>query len=122
MKGYRASRDRSRPLLFSDLPEPPSWAADAACDGVPLTVFFGPPSDPGTPKETPDEKEAREARAREICTSCPVQQECRDRDRSYNEPVQRGGIWYGADWDQRQKELRRDQRRAAAAARKAQAS
>jgi len=63
------------------------WQGRAACRG-PNTIIFFPPSH----FERKDEREAREARAKSICHSCPVQRQCLDYALSIREPH---GIWGG---------------------------
>ncbi|MDQ1397524.1 MAG: WhiB family transcriptional regulator, redox-sensing transcriptional regulator [Acidimicrobiaceae bacterium] len=63
------------------------WQAKAACRGPQAAVFF-PPSH----FERKDEKEARESRAKSICTSCPVRRACLDYAIGIREPH---GIWGG---------------------------
>lgn len=63
------------------------WQARAACRGPQAAAFF-PPSH----FERKDEKADREARAKAICRSCPVQKECLDYALRIREPH---GIWGG---------------------------
>ena len=63
------------------------WQTKAACRGPQSAAFF-PPSH----FERKDEKEAREARAKSICASCPVRQPCLDYALRIREPH---GIWGG---------------------------
>lgn len=63
------------------------WQVRAACRG-PNTVIFFPPSH----FERKDEREAREARAKSICRTCPVQRDCREYALRIREPH---GIWGG---------------------------
>ena len=63
------------------------WQAKAACRGPHTAVFF-PPSH----FERKDEKEAREARAKAVCRTCPVRIECLDYALRIREPY---GIWGG---------------------------
>lgn len=49
-----------------------SWQDDAACQGYDLVLFFGPDG------ERQPEREAREAKAKEICSQCPVRTLCGD--------------------------------------------
>lgn len=63
------------------------WRRGAPCRGADSTLFF-PPSH----FERKDEKEMREARAKGICRSCPVQRECLDYAVRIREPH---GIWGG---------------------------
>jgi len=63
------------------------WQTRAACRGPHAAIFF-PPSH----FERKDEKEARESRAKDICSSCPVRQPCLDYAVTIKEPH---GIWGG---------------------------
>ncbi|MBB4931798.1 WhiB family redox-sensing transcriptional regulator [Lipingzhangella halophila] len=49
-----------------------TWQDDAQCRGEDLTLFFGPDG------ERQPEREARELKAKEICSQCPVRTLCRD--------------------------------------------
>ena len=60
------------------------WTARAACQGQP-DLFFPPFG------ERPNSRESREARAKEICAACPVQEECLWYGRRHHEY----GIWGG---------------------------
>ena len=64
-----------------------SWQIRAACRGPQAAVFFPPAA-----FERKDEKLAREARAKEICRTCPVRQPCLDYAVEIREPH---GIWGG---------------------------
>lgn len=74
------------------------WQAKAACRGPQAATFF-PPSH----FERKDEKEAREARAKAICASCCVRQECLDYAVRIREPH---GIWGGLNEVERKPLLR----------------
>lgn len=63
------------------------WQEKAACKGPQSAVFF-PPSH----LERKDEREARELRAKDICSGCPVQRPCLDYAIEIREPH---GIWGG---------------------------
>jgi WhiB family transcriptional regulator, redox-sensing transcriptional regulator len=63
------------------------WQHRAACKGPQAAVFF-PPSQ----VERKDEREMREARAKEICAKCPVRRPCLDYALAIREPH---GIWGG---------------------------
>jgi WhiB family redox-sensing transcriptional regulator len=75
------------------------WQAKAACRGPQASVFF-PPSH----FERKDEKEAREARAKAICTACPVRRPCLDYALRIREPH---GIWGGLNEVERKQILAR---------------
>lgn len=63
------------------------WQIKAACRGPQSAIFF-----PPAHFERKDEKEAREARAKAICTTCPVRRACLDYAIRIREPH---GIWGG---------------------------
>ena len=63
------------------------WQFKAACRGPQAAVFFPPPQ-----FERKDEKLERERRAKEICNSCSVTQDCLGYALSIREPH---GIWGG---------------------------
>lgn len=63
------------------------WQVRAACRGPNQAIFF-PPSQ----MERRSEKRSRERRAKEICSSCPVQLECRNYAITIRE---QHGIWGG---------------------------
>ena len=76
-----------------------AWQIKAACRGPQAEVFF-PPSH----FERKDEKEAREARAKAICTACPVRRSCLDYALRIREPH---GIWGGLNEVERKQILAR---------------
>ncbi|WP_433426278.1 WhiB family transcriptional regulator (plasmid) [Microtetraspora malaysiensis] len=63
------------------------WRRRAACRGMDLELFFGPPE--GQRGKTSSSREAREAEAKQVCASCPVKQECLDDQVSF------GAFQYG---------------------------
>ena len=63
------------------------WQIRAACRGPQSTVFF-----PPSTFERKDEKIEREARAKEICRTCPAREPCFDYAIRIREPH---GIWGG---------------------------
>ncbi|HEX2039687.1 MAG TPA: WhiB family transcriptional regulator [Acidimicrobiales bacterium] len=63
------------------------WQLKAACRGPQAVIFFPPAN-----FERKDEKEAREARAKAICATCPVRRPCLDYAIRIREPH---GIWGG---------------------------
>ena len=63
------------------------WQMKAACRGPQSAIFF-PPSH----FERKEDKEARERRAKSICSECPVQHPCLEYALSIREPH---GIWGG---------------------------
>jgi WhiB family transcriptional regulator, redox-sensing transcriptional regulator len=64
-----------------------TWHLQASCRGPESQLFF-PPSLP----ERREEREVREARAKRICTECPVREECLEFAIRMREPH---GIWGG---------------------------
>jgi WhiB family transcriptional regulator, redox-sensing transcriptional regulator len=75
-----------------------SWQDRAACRGVDVRLFFGPDG------EQRPERENREAEAKAVCASCPVQARCLDYalGKSINH-----GIWGGLNKEERARERRR---------------
>lgn len=76
---------------FTVIPAPAAdWREHAACKGY-LHLFF--------PRraERPQARERREAKARQLCLSCPVLEECREFARSNHEY----GFWAGESEEQR---------------------
>lgn len=69
MTGYRTADPGTARLAAADRW---AWAQHAACQGESLNLFFGPDG------ERQPEREAREAKAKEICQGCPVRAECAD--------------------------------------------
>lgn len=76
-----------------------SWQAKAACRGPQASVFF-PPSH----AERKDEKLAREARAKGICSECHVRADCLGYAIRIREPH---GIWGGLNEVERKQMLER---------------
>lgn len=70
------------------------WRVHAACSGYPNTLFF-------PMAESPDE--ATIARAKAVCSTCPVIEDCLEYSLETN---QRSGIWGGTSEKER-KSLRR---------------
>ena len=66
---------------------PSAWQSRAACRGPESVMFFPPPY-----PERKEDREMREGRAKAICRSCPVLEECLDYALSIREPH---GIWGG---------------------------
>ena len=64
-----------------------TWHLRAACRGPESALFFPPPA-----AERREDREAREARAKDICLVCHVRQECLDFALRVREPH---GIWGG---------------------------
>ena len=69
------------------------WQARAACHGQMGLAFY-----PPVRTERRSVKAAREARAKEICRSCPVRTDCLDHALSSDE---RYGIWGGMTENER---------------------
>jgi WhiB family redox-sensing transcriptional regulator len=67
-----------------------AWMTQAACKG--LTHLFFP-----SPAERPQARDRREAMARTVCASCPVQVTCREFARRHHEY----GLWGGESEDER---------------------
>jgi WhiB family redox-sensing transcriptional regulator len=78
------------------------WQLHGACRGVDSSLFFH------TDNERGFAREKREARAKAICSTCPVLERCRQHALSVEEPY---GIWGGLGEIER-RELFRRQRRA----------
>jgi WhiB family redox-sensing transcriptional regulator len=64
-----------------------TWHIKASCRGPESALFF-PPSLP----ERRDERDDREAKAKQICLACPVQRDCLEFALRVREPH---GIWGG---------------------------
>jgi WhiB family transcriptional regulator, redox-sensing transcriptional regulator len=77
-----------------------SWQLDAACRGAESHLFFAP-----NHFERKEDKESREARAKEICSTCSVIGPCRDYALAIREPH---GIWGGLTEVERKAILVRD--------------
>ncbi|MGI8685639.1 MAG: WhiB family transcriptional regulator [Acidimicrobiales bacterium] len=73
------------------------WQVKASCRGPQAAIFF-PPSH----FERKDEKEARENRAKDICSSCPVCKPCLEYALGIKEPH---GIWGGLNEAERKRVL-----------------
>lgn len=76
-----------------------SWQADAMCRGPQAGAFF-----PPLTSERRDERQAREARAKAICATCPVREPCLDYALLIREPH---GIWGGLNEMERKQILLR---------------
>ncbi len=89
-----------------------AWQRHAACKGLSLELFFGPPE-----SERYDQaaKERREARAKAICATCPVETQCLAY--ALGQP-EKYGIYGGLNEEERAAERRRRTRRDTAAARR----
>ena len=76
-----------------------AWQARAACRGPQSAVFF-----PPTHAERKEDKIERENRAKDICASCVVQQDCLEYAIRIREPH---GIWGGLNENERKQVLQR---------------
>jgi hypothetical protein len=54
------------------------WSDLAACRGLPLSLFFGPPADTMAQREKRADQSAREKEAAAVCAVCAVRQQCLD--------------------------------------------
>jgi WhiB family transcriptional regulator, redox-sensing transcriptional regulator len=84
-------------VLTAVVPEPTSWAAEAACRDADAETFF-----------TLDESLQKEAL--EMCAVCPVRQECLEHALRHGEQY---GIWGGTREGERRRIMRERRRRAA---------
>ncbi len=74
-----------------------TWQLRAACRGPASTLFF-----PPSASERKEEREAREARAKLICSTCAVREPCLDYALEIREPH---GIWGGLNEHERRELL-----------------
>jgi len=81
------------------------WAASAGCVGEDPELFFPTGTSPGAIEQT--------ARAKSVCSRCPVRPECLGWSL---ETFQDAGVWGGLDEEER-RQIRRERRRATAASR-----
>ncbi len=88
------------------LPDPVTetwdWQMHGACRGMDSSFFFHPERERGPAKAH------REARAKEICRTCPVLEPCRRHALATQEPY---GVWGGLSESEREKIVRRHERR-----------
>ncbi|HVE92200.1 MAG TPA: WhiB family transcriptional regulator [Actinomycetota bacterium] len=84
--------------LFMSEPEN-DWRADAVCKGMDPEIFFSPDQ-----FETKQDKDDREAVAKEACGRCPVREPCLDYSYKAGE---RYGIWGGLTEQERRALARR---------------
>lgn len=86
---------------FEHLPGPNAdlwhWQLRGACRGEDSSVFFHPEGERGRARAL------REARAKEICGTCPVLEQCRAHALRVGEPY---GIWGGMSEAERMAQLR----------------
>jgi WhiB family redox-sensing transcriptional regulator len=76
--------------LYDEAPQSRTWMEHAVCRGR-TTLFFPPKA------ERPQARARREARARMLCTVCPVQSSCREFARANHEY----GYWGGESEEER---------------------
>lgn len=82
----------------------PAWQFRAACRGEDANLFFAP-----SYFEQREEKERREARAKEICATCPVRADCLEYSLRTREAH---GVWGGLNEIERRLLLKERDRRA----------
>jgi len=68
------------------------WQMDAACRGLDSAVFYHPEGERGQARENRIEK------AKAICATCPVVNQCRDHSIKVREPY---GVWGGLSEEER---------------------
>lgn len=81
------------------------WQDQAACRDLPLELFFGPDG------EKPQERDARERRAVQVCAGCPVRDMCAAHAVALPEAY---GVWGGTTESGRNTRRRRSSRVSAA--------
>lgn len=81
-----------------------AWAGAAACRGEDVNLFFGPEG------ERQPDRDERERVARDVCSQCPVRVACAEH--ALTKP-ERDGLWGGMTPEERRRERRNRQRRAA---------
>jgi WhiB family redox-sensing transcriptional regulator len=72
------------------------WQLGAACRTLPSELFFHPEGERGAARMR------REARAKEVCASCPVRRSCQAHALAVREPY---GIWGGLGEQERAEQL-----------------
>jgi len=70
----------------------PTWPRRAACRNADPEIFFS------GDNEHPGDRKIREARARAVCSACPVSRSCLEVALATPEPA---GIWGGLDPEER---------------------
>jgi WhiB family transcriptional regulator, redox-sensing transcriptional regulator len=80
----------------------PTWQFRGACRGEESALFFAPGY-----FERRDEKNAREAKAKEICARCPVLVDCLEYAIRIREPH---GVWGGLNESERRALIRERER------------
>ena len=82
------------------VPTNEGWQLAAACRGADASLFFAP-----NYFERREEKDGREARAKAICSRCPVREPCLGYALTTREPH---GVWGGLTEFERRQLLRRN--------------
>ena len=92
--------DIASPLARLFMVEPENdWRTEAACRSMDAAIFFSPEH-----FETKQEKDAREAAAKQVCGGCPVREACLDYAVTAQEKY---GIWGGLTELERRAVVRR---------------
>lgn len=85
-------------MSFRPAPKPNwGWQDFAACSEDDLVLFFGPDG------ERLPERDKRERAAKQVCTSCPVMQQCRETAFVLKHDT---GVWGGLGEDERKSKRR----------------
>lgn len=95
----KAKTTRALASKLASLEAEARWQDRAACKGMDPTIFFGPEH-----TEVVKEKRDREEAAKQICRTCPVNQECLEHALESKEAY---GIWGGLTELERKALLRR---------------
>lgn len=74
------------------------WQASGACRSADPNLFFGPQHEPR------EVKAARETKAKAVCNTCPVREQCLSFALETNEPF---GVWGGLNELERRRLARR---------------
>ncbi len=77
------------------------WQYDGACVGLESSRFFSPDAERGNARAD------RESKAKAICATCPVIDQCRSHALSAQEPF---GVWGGLSERERFEIIKREQR------------
>lgn len=83
----RGSRDAAAISMRQTWELEVDWQSEAGCRGSDANLFFSP-----THMESKEERHAREARAKSICSDCSVRRQCLEFALATREPH---GIWGG---------------------------
>ena len=73
-----------------------TWQYDALCRQHSSNLFFPPAT-----FEKKEDREKREAKAKAVCSGCPVKMECLDEANEISEPF---GVWGGLNEVERKRE------------------